>query len=182
MELPNKNMTYYAGMTLIEILVSLVILAIGMLGIASMLMVSNKTNSSSYTKQQAVQIVYDMFDRIRANSQVALTGSYNVSDIIASGAPTLPAAPSVLCTTSVCTPTQLAAYDTWYWLAVDVPRLPSGSGSVTTVLSATGNTVVTITVQWDDTPAQQLVGSSSAAGAVDANYVQLSIQSQYEPI
>lgn len=168
-----------SGMTLVEVLISLVIFALGMLGIANMLMLSNKANASSYTKQQAVQCVYDIFDKMRANSQAAIDGSYNMSNINSSGTPTIPAAPSTLCTTSACTPAQLAAYDTWHWLSTEVSQLPNGSGSITTASSgASGNTIVTVTVQWDDSPAQTTLGASSSASSVNANLVQLRVQSQ----
>ena len=167
------------GMTLLEVLVTLVIVAFGLLGIASMLMYSSKANNSSYTKQQAVQTAYDIFDRIRANSQVAISGNYNVSNIGSNGYPTSVSTPSAMCNSSICTPVQLAAYDTWHWLSKDVSRLPNGSGSVTTALSGiAGNTIVTVTVQWDDSPAQANLGSSSTVSGTNPNFVQLTIQSQ----
>src|SRR5579872_5025704 len=107
------------GMTLLEVLITLVIMAIGMLGIASMLLLSSKANTSSYAKQQAVQCAADIFDRIRANSIAAISGNYNISNINTSGTPTPPAQPGVLCNLSICTANQLAAYDTWYWLSKD---------------------------------------------------------------
>ncbi|MCL9685322.1 type IV pilus modification protein PilV [Legionella maioricensis] len=173
------NMIRHKGMTLLEVLVTLVILAFGLLGIASMLMFSNQANNSSYAKQQAVQSVYDIFDRIRTNYQAAINGNYNVSNIGSNGYPTSISAPSVLCNVSTCNPTQMAAYDTWYWLSKDVAKLPSGSGSITSASSgASGNTIITVTVQWDDSPAQATLGSSSTVSATNANFVQLSIQSE----
>ncbi|MFI4918520.1 MAG: type IV pilus modification protein PilV [Legionellales bacterium] len=167
------------GDTLIEILVSLVLFAIGMLGIAGMLLLSNKANDSSYAKQQAVQCVYDIFDRIRANTLAATSGNYIISNINSSGLPTVPSQPAALCNVSVCTPEQLAAYDTWYWLSNDVSKLPRGSGSIMTVSSgAAGNTLITVTVQWDDSPAQSLLGATSATSSSNANWVQLSMQSE----
>lgn len=168
------------GMTLIEVLVSIVILAIGMLGIAGMLLLSSKVNNSSYAKQQAVQCVYDIFDKIRANSQAAINGDYNVSNINSSGSPTPPSAPGTLCNQSSCSATQLAAYDTWYWLAYDVARLPNGSGSISASPAggSAGNTLITVTVQWDDSLAQNAVGASSTRSSTNPNYVQLSVQSQ----
>lgn len=167
------------GMTLIEILIAIVILAIGLLGIASMLLLSNKANNSSYTKQQAVQSVYNIFDRIRANSSAAINGNYNISNISTSGTPSPPSQPSALCNLTLCTPTQLAAYDAWYWLSKDVSKLPRGSGSIATTISGVaGNTVITVTVQWDDSPAQSTAGAISNVSGVNPNHVQLTVQSQ----
>ncbi len=174
-----KGCAQQSGMTLIEVLIAFVILAIGMLGIAGMLLISSKANNSSYAKQQAVQCIYDIFDKIRANNQTAINGSYNISNINSSGTPILPPAPAVMCNQSPCSSTQLAAYDTWYWLTYDVTRLPSGSGSISSAPApgTGGNTLITVTVQWDDSLAQNLVGASSAPAAANPNYVQLSIQS-----
>ncbi|KTD74297.1 type IV pilus modification protein PilV [Legionella tucsonensis] len=167
------------GMSLIEVLIAFVILAIGLLGIASMLIISSKANNSSYAKQAAVQCIYDIFEKIRANYQAAINGNYNISNINSSGTPTLPPSPGVMCNQSPCSSTQLAAYDTWYWLTYDVNKLPSGSGSITSspAPGAGGNTLITVTVQWDDSLAQNLVGASSAP-APNPNYVQLIVQSQ----
>lgn len=179
MDVCNFKNYRFKGMTLIEVLVSIVVLAVGLLGIASMLMLSNKSNTSSYSKQQAVQAVYDIFDRIRANSSAAINGNYNVSNIGSGGMPTAVSSPGVMCNASVCTPSQLASYDTWYWLTKDVAKLPNGSGSVTTALAgAAGNTIITVTVQWDDTPAQASLGANSTASTTNANFVQITVQSQ----
>ena len=176
----NAKRAQQKGMTLVEVLVTLVVLAFGLLGIAGMLMMSNKANNSSYAKQQAVQSVYDIFDRIRANYQSAINGNYNVSNIGSNGLPTSVTAPSTLCDASYCTPAQMATYDTWYWLTYDVSRLPNGSGSITSALSinGSGNTIITVTVQWDDSVAQATLGNSSVVSSNNANLVQLSIQSQ----
>jgi type IV pilus assembly protein PilV len=73
----------------------------------------------------------------------------------------------------------MATYDTWYWLSKDVAKLPSGSGSITSAPSgASGNTIITVTVQWDDSPAQANLGASSTVSATNPNFVQLSIQSE----
>lgn len=168
------------GMTLIEVLVAFVILAIGMLGIASMLLLSSKVNNSSYAKQQAVQCIYDIFDKMRTNSQAAINGSYNISNLNSNGSPTAPTKPGAMCDASACNKTQLATYDTWDWLTNNVSKLPNGSGSITSVTApgTAGNTLLTVTVQWDDSLAQNLVGASSSVSALNPNYVQLSIQSQ----
>lgn len=167
------------GVSLLEVLISVVILAVGVLGIASMLLLSNKANNSSYAKQQAVQTVYNILDKIRANPQAAINGNYNATNTGTNGLPTTVATPAVLCNAATCTPTQLATYDTWQWLTRDVSRLPNGSGSITTALNATtGNTVVTITVQWDDSPASSVIGAGSQTVTANPNFAQINIQSQ----
>ncbi|MGL5742321.1 MAG: type IV pilus modification protein PilV [Legionella sp.] len=130
MKQASKLSAQQKGMSLIEVLIAFVIMAIGMLGIAGMLILSSKANNSSYAKQQAVQCIYDIFDKIRANYQAAINGNYTISNINSAGSPTPPARPGTLCNQSPCSSTALAAYDTWYWLTYDVSKLPSGSCSI----------------------------------------------------
>lgn len=58
---------HQAGMTLIEVLVSVVILAIGLLGAAGIQLNALRYTDSSRMTSQASFIAYDMLDRIRAN-------------------------------------------------------------------------------------------------------------------
>src|SRR3954468_10503669 len=72
------------GFTLVEALVALVVLSIGLLGIAGLQLTSLKANHGSATRTQAVYLAYDIIDRMRANRQAAMDGSYN---IVAAAAP-----------------------------------------------------------------------------------------------
>lgn len=69
-----------SGMTLIEVLVSVLILAIGLLGAAAIQLNALKYTDSSTMSSQASFIAYDMMDRIRANvdGNSSANGSTNV--------------------------------------------------------------------------------------------------------
>lgn len=72
---------------------------------------------------------------------------------------------------------QVAAYDVWYWLARDIAQLPNGRGSVVTTAAATGNnTLITVTVQWDDSPAQSKLGVATQSQGASANLAQFTVQ------
>lgn len=152
------------GFTLIEVLVALLVMSFGMLGIASMLLTNMRVNSSSVTKQLAIQSANNVVDQIRANRAAALANAYNFSDLVVSGTPPYPATPAVDCSLASCSPANLAAYDLWYWLTRDVAQLPLGTGSIATQASGS-NTLLTVTVQWDDAPAQSRLGTATAASA-----------------
>lgn len=64
------------GFTLIEILVTLLILAIGLLGLAGMNAKMLGSQFEAYQRAQAVMLVEDMASRIRSNPQAARSGSY----------------------------------------------------------------------------------------------------------
>jgi type IV pilus assembly protein PilV len=156
------------GYALLEVLVSLVILAVGMLGIAGLLVTTVKSNSSAYLKQQAVQSAYDIVDNMRANGQQAIAGAYNACNLqtgCAGGVTAPPTSePSPQCDTSACSAAQMANWDLWRWASADLGRLPSGTGSVTTAAAA-GGTLVTVTVQWNDSPAASKLGNASTSPA-----------------
>lgn len=147
-----------AGFALLEVLISFVVLAIGMLGIAGLLLTSHKANASSYLRQQAIQSMSNIADRIRANSATAIANGYTADNLSTGLIPAMP----VDCSTSTCSPTQLAAYDLWYWLATDLKPLPDGRGKIITTApsGSSTNTKITITVQWNDAPAQKLLNKS----------------------
>lgn len=56
------------GFTLVEVLISMVILAIGLLGLAAMQGMSLRDNQDAYNYQQATLLAYEMQDRIKGNS------------------------------------------------------------------------------------------------------------------
>lgn len=68
---PQRNPRCNAGFSLIEILVSLVVLLIGLLGFASLLVQSNKAEMESYQRVQALILMQDIVDRINTNRKVA---------------------------------------------------------------------------------------------------------------
>lgn len=64
------------GVTLIEILITLLVLAVGLLGLAALQSVSLRAGQISLNRTQAVNLAYEVIDHARANrSQVALNGS-----------------------------------------------------------------------------------------------------------
>jgi type IV pilus assembly protein PilV len=143
------------GFTLIEVLVAVVVVSLGMLGVAGTLLTATRSSTSNYLKQQAVQYAYDIVDRMRANDAIAIHTAAGANPyVVALGSPT--AAPTPNCEAAVCNATQMGAFDVWEWQTLLQKNLPSGEGSVA-VAAGTGSlatTTVTVTVQWSDQPAQ----------------------------
>lgn len=152
-----------AGFSLIEVLIALVILSVGLLGIAGMVAASMKSKDSSYMRTQATALTSVILDRMRANRATATAGSY---DIAIGTAPTAP--PSDDCTTTACTPGQIANLDLTLWKNDLASILPSGDGSIAT-LTNNQMTQVTISVQWNDQRAVKAVeGAATTAAPVAA--------------
>ena len=68
------------GMTLIEVLVAVLVLAIGLLGLAGLQMTGLKSNHSAYLRSQTTLLAYDLTDRMRVNRAAALDGYYDDCD------------------------------------------------------------------------------------------------------
>lgn len=130
------------GFTMIEVLVAVVILSVGILGMAGLQGVALKQTANSQFYSQATKLAHDMAERMRANRATVLESadSYKVDPA------TQLTAPSVDCTTVTCTGQQLAAHDRYqWWLAVRA--LPSGNASVTVNMAAR---TADIRVLWDN--------------------------------
>ena len=115
----------HSGFTLVEVLVTLVIFAFGMLGVAGLQMISLSNMDSAQYRSIASLKAGEMAERMRANagtSYAGVTGADNQ------------------CRTShyanrypepaKCTPEQLAADDVWDWNQELAGRLPRGNGMV----------------------------------------------------
>lgn len=102
------------GFTLLEVMVAVLILGIGLLGLAQLQVTSLKNNQTSYMRSQASTFAIDMFERMRANQAVAETGGY-----ILSSSATAPSSPSSIVQT-----------DLAEWLTNLAQRLPAGDGAI----------------------------------------------------
>ncbi|MCB1644146.1 MAG: type IV pilus modification protein PilV [Pseudomonadales bacterium] len=143
------------GVSLIEVLVAVLIVAVGILGVAGLQVVSLQQNRSALLRAEALQLGNDILDRMRANpltdyAPVALTDAPSSS---------------VNCITNACDRNGMAEYDIAQWkcsinstLDPDtgeqhpvcisfgiVGSLPGGAGSITK-----SGTVHEIVVEWTD--------------------------------
>lgn len=132
------------GFTLLEVLIALVILSIGLLGLAALFSSGLQSNHGAYMHTQATLLAYDMADRMRANTGGVTAGDY---DSIALGVPSswTNCATSGTNTPTDCSPAQVATFDDYQWESELKDLLPNGKGSV----EKSGTNYV-ITVMWDD--------------------------------
>ena len=129
------------GFTLLEVLIAVVVLSIGLLGIAGLQAFGQRSNHSAYLRSQATALAYDMIDRMRANTAGVLSGAYNAIDTT-SGTYSNPG-----CDTATCSSSQMAQYDMYDWQQELATQLPTGNGKVT---GAGVGSMFTVTVMWDD--------------------------------
>jgi len=140
--------------TLIEVLISVLILSVGLLGASGLQLRGLDANRNAFFRTEATYLASDIADRIQVNK----TTTY--SDVALTTTPAV----VIDCTANNCSPTQMAAYDTAQWLCSInsinatndstytacsnlniVGILPSGKASMV----KNGNEYA-ITVQWSD--------------------------------
>lgn len=136
------------GMGLVEVLVAVLILGIGLLGLAALQTQSLKYNSEAYLRTQATILAMDMADRLRANRKIAQEqpALYTVNET------DQPSVAADLCTTQACTASELAQYDFAQWRTRLREVLPGGTGAVQPNTSATASSAgreYLITVKYD---------------------------------
>ena len=119
------------GFSLIEVLVSMLVIAIGAMGLISLQLSTMQSNQASSYRSQAVWAAVDILDRMRANRSVAEAEGYDIS--LAASAPS---------DTST-----IVNADLSQWLTRLSNWLPEGDGSIN---FDTATSEVTITIQWDE--------------------------------
>ncbi|CAD85661.1 MULTISPECIES: type IV pilus modification protein PilV [Nitrosomonas] len=136
-----------AGVSMIEVLVSIIILSIGLLGMAGLQTAGLKSNHSASFRSTASMMAYNILDSMRANRVVAGAGGYNhsLSEEDASETETKVEAEAEI------------PEDIKNWLKELALRLPEGLGSI----DVDADNKVTVLIQWDDSrgaaTAQQFV-------------------------
>jgi type IV pilus assembly protein PilV len=147
--LPNAG----AGMTLVEILVTLVILSTGLLAVAHLQIAALRNNQSAYLATLAAQQAQDLAERMRANPAGLAATAYATSGV---------ASVQTDCDSTDCTPEALASYDLARWSAAIQRLLPEGTGLV----SDLGQGFYLVAVRWRDVGLEGqsgwTVGSTSA--------------------
>lgn len=110
------------GLSLVEALVALLVLSIGLLGIAGLFVESVRNSRSALLRTQAVNLVADMGDRIRAN---AVAGEAYDSAAYTGGPETRGCAPDAESAGGSCSPEELAEDDLARWAQAVRDALPT---------------------------------------------------------
>ena len=156
------------GFSLIELLVAVLVMGIGVLGVTALQMVSLQNNRDALQRANAVQLAYDMMDRIRANPAGTPAGADYSGLGVGDGPPA-----AADCIANVCSEAQMVAFDQASWKCTlgsyngdgvcqgmraggilpaedDQPGLPQGDGSV----AVDGAGTIRVSVQWTETNGQ----------------------------
>lgn len=117
-----------SGFSLLEVLITVLIIAIGLMGFAAMMLNSMKNNRLAMQRSIATAYAYDIIDCMRVNRAAAVGGNYTVTF------------------GGTLSGTTVAATDVIAWKAQLATLLPDGKGQI----SLPGNNVVRVEIQWTE--------------------------------
>lgn len=137
-----------SGLTLLEVMITVVILSLGLLGLAGLQLTGLKNNRDAYNSAVAAQIMQDMAERVRADMTGMRANSYDSLDI---------SADTTLCATGVAMTLSNRA-------ACQLAALPLGTARVREV-SANSNSFY-VAVIWRD---QQMNGATGWTADTTSN-------------
>ncbi|PPU94917.1 type IV pilus modification protein PilV [Xanthomonas albilineans] len=156
---------HMAGVSLIEVMISVLILGVGMLGVAAMQTTALRNNQSALQRSQIVMETYAILDAMRANRAVAIKSGYNTTGMLCN-APTA---------------TDIISSDQALWLN-GLKTAISGSlagdnqrtcGAIACAANPKGAVICTITVQWDDSRGKNAGGVNGSATQTLATVTEL---------
>lgn len=130
---PPLNRQRIAGLTLVEILITLLVISIGLLGVAGLHAMSLRNNYDALMRSHASALAGDMIDRMRAN-RAAVTDGGEYDGIV------------VGTDIVVEDDSSQAIIDVAEWKETLKSQLPDGKGAIT--VNASG--IVRIEVQWGE--------------------------------
>jgi type IV pilus assembly protein PilV len=130
---------FQRGFTLLEVMIALLVLSIGLLGLAALQGVGLRGSQEAYLTSQASLLAYDLADRIRANPAAAVDDYNNFAPTCPEPVPTAP----------------LAAADLGEWFCSVENLLPNGTASIVGTFVDVpdvfgGFTRYTITINWEE--------------------------------
>lgn len=124
---PRSFARHAAGMTLVEVLVTLVIISVGLLGVAALQLTTVRNNYDSFVRTQAATLAGDILDRMRSNRSKVADYLIGLEDVPEED------------------PTTAAETDVLRWRQTLAEQLPRGIGAIA---YDNATRIVTVTIQW----------------------------------
>jgi type IV pilus assembly protein PilV len=166
-----RSLQQSAGFTLLEILVALLVISMGLLGMAGVQALSiNNTNSARMRGIAAIK-AESLAAAMHANVAYwqNVSGTVTQSSVSTAGS----------CGSSTCTASQVAGYDVSQWsseLSASALALPSASGTFSCSSSTTAPVSCTITVSWQEKSMTSSLTSTTASSAFASASYQMVVQ------
>ena len=140
---PLTSSTRQHGFSMLEILITLVLIAVAMLGTAGLQLNAMRLNKGSQLRTQVIFLASDITERMEANKAQAVAGTY------AAPLTSVVSLAGTNCETAACDGTALAAWDINRWGQSIAVLLPQSSWSITRVTAGNPSTY-NIVINWID--------------------------------
>lgn len=152
------------GISLIESLIAIVVMALGILGILGVQMRTLADTQTGVRRAQAIRLIEDLSERMKVNpNALGNTNSY----LLGWGA--TPTAPTD-CKSAACTSQQLAQYDLVQWRQSAINQLPNSDVSIFVVPDETvanNNRQLGVMVSWRENEKDTTTGAVFKITATD---------------
>jgi type IV pilus assembly protein PilV len=145
------------GFSLLEVLIALVVLSVGLLGLAALQAEGLRGSSTAHNRFQAIRLASDIAARIRANEDAIDISSsegpyaYEIANTVsaASGASHGCADIGSDTEANTCSAANMAAFDLFEWRRDLAESLPDGTGAIDITV---GNSIITadVSVEWTE--------------------------------
>lgn len=135
------------GISLLEVLIALVVLSVGLLGLAQLQITGIKQNQDAWLRSQATNLTYDMLDRLRANRSAARGGNYTQ---LYANLPAQMACVNNAQALNVPANATQATRDLMEWNNMIACALPDGKGQVMHI----GNNDFFVEIRWNEDRAE----------------------------
>ena len=130
------NPRFY-GFTLVEVLITNIVMSVGLLGIAGLQLTSLKNNDSAYLYSISALYSYSLIDYMRANRKSAIAGNYNIG--LSRFTDLAPISVS----------SSLAEVDRYHWYLQLNNDLPNAKAAI----NCNANIICAVKIEWDDSVA-----------------------------
>lgn len=155
------------GVSLLESLVALLVLALGVLGLLGTQLKSLSDNRNATQRILATRMVDDLFERIKANPQ----GRNGLANYDRGSSWSAISTPTQNCVTNACSPQDQATYDLWRWQTGVTNTLPGGNAT-TFIVAGTDPDQLGVMISW---PLRNTDGSSTAAETERASWLNVNV-------
>lgn len=162
------------GFSLIEVMVTIVIVSFGLLGLAGMMFSSLTAGQVSMSRSVAVNLSNEMADRIRSNWKAVKAGAFDEvekADYADQGT-----ACSTACITGVCDPETQAALDVCLWKKQIGKQLPGGLAEIEadpanlSCATASAACSFSVTVYWNESGYRETNADSAQFSVAETSY------------
>ena len=156
------------GFSMVEVLVTLLIVALALLGTAGLQSYAMRLNQGAQFRSQAVFLAADLAERMEANRPGAVDGAYVLAPVSAATFLGGGGAASTDCVAAGCTAAALAAFDLSQWQSMVATTLPQSAWEVVQTVSGNPSSY-TLTISWVDRLSDTTQASYQAGASLGAN-------------